>query len=64
MGLLDFFSGNSGNGSGGFGLLDDPRQVGMMNMALGLLSQAGPSTTPTSLGQALGRAGMLGVQGM
>lgn len=66
MGLLDFFSGNSGSG-GGFGLLDnmdDPRQAGMMNMALGLLSQAGPSTTPTSLGQALGRAGMLGMQGM
>lgn len=65
MGLLDYFSGSGSKG--GFGLLDnmdDPQQAGMMNMALGLLSQGGPSTTPTSLGQALGRAGMLGMQSM
>jgi|GEM_PF-6249812 len=64
MGILDYFGGNSGGGSGLLGNMDDPRQVGMMNMALGLLSQAGPSTTPASFGQALGHAGMLGLQSM
>lgn len=61
MGLLDgLFS--PGSGGGLLGDVQDPQQVGLLNMGLGLLSAAGPSTTPVSLSQAAGRAGLLGMQ--
>lgn len=41
--------------------LDDPKQAGLLNLAFGLLSQGGPSTTPVSLGQAFSRAGQQGM---
>jgi hypothetical protein len=39
----------------------DPRSMAIMQMGLGLMGQ-GPSPTPISLGQSLGRAGMQGLQ--
>jgi hypothetical protein len=39
----------------------DPRSMALMQMGLGLMGQ-GPSPTPISLGQSLGRAGMQGIQ--
>lgn len=62
MGFFDSFSSNSGGGL--LGGLDDPRQAGQMALAMGLLSASGPSTTPTSFGQAFGKAGLQGMQAM
>ena len=48
------------------GLLDfatDPQSAMMTQMALGLLSAGGPSSRPVSLGQAMGQAGQMGMQG-
>ncbi len=48
------------------GLLDfatDPQSAMMTQMALGLLSAGGPSSRPVSLGQAIGQAGQMGIQG-
>ena len=59
MGFFDSFSSNGGGLLGG---LDDPRQAGQMALAMGLLSASGPSTTPTSFGQAFGKAGLQGMQ--
>lgn len=56
MGLLDSYM------PSGQGVLDDPSQAGILSMALGLLSSSGPSTRPISLGQALGTAGVQGMQ--
>lgn len=39
------------------GLLDNPNDVALMQMGLGLLQAGGPSRTPVSLGQAIGGAG-------
>lgn len=43
------------------GLLGDPRQMAMLTAAAALLEGGGPSLTPTSLGQNLGRATMAGM---
>jgi hypothetical protein len=40
----------------------DPNKMGLLGAALSLLENSGPSTTPTSLGQVIGRAGMGGLQ--
>lgn len=40
----------------------DPNAMGLLGAGLALLESSGPSTTPTSLGQAVGRAGMAGLQ--
>lgn len=48
------------------GLLDfatDPQSAMMTQMAFGLLSAGGPSARPVSLGQAMGQAGQMGIQG-
>ncbi|MDE2440170.1 MAG: hypothetical protein KGP14_04025 [Betaproteobacteria bacterium] len=39
------------------GLLDNPEDMALLNMGLGLLSAGGPSRAPVSIGQALGSAG-------
>lgn len=44
------------------GVLMDPRAAMMMQTGLGLMANSGPSLTPTSLGSALGKAGMQGMQ--
>ena len=41
---------------------DDPRTRANLAIAMGLLEAGGPSPVPVSLGQGIGRAGMLGVQ--
>jgi len=43
---------------GGF---EDPRTQGLLGAGLSLLQSSGPSTTPTSLGQNIGRAGQVGL---
>lgn len=43
-------------------LLSDPNSLGLLGMGLSLLEASGPSLTPTSLGQAVGKAGMTGMQ--
>lgn len=43
------------------GILMDPRQAMMLQTGLGLMSASGPSTTPVGLGQAIGKAGMQGL---
>ena len=43
------------------GLLGDPRQMAMLSAAAALLEGGGPSLTPTSFGQNLGRAAMTGM---
>lgn len=40
----------------------DPRTQAMISIASSLLQSGGPSLTPTSFGQALGRAGQVGLQ--
>jgi hypothetical protein len=42
--------------------LDDPRTRFNLATAMGLLEAGGPSLQPTSFGQTLGRAGMMGMQ--
>lgn len=39
------------------GLLDDPKTAALLNFGLGMLESSGPSMMPTSIGQAIGRAG-------
>lgn len=43
------------------GILSDPRQAAMLQTGLGLLQASGPSRMPVGLGQALGQAGMQGI---
>jgi hypothetical protein len=43
------------------GILSDPRQAAMLQAGLGLLQASGPSKMPVGLGQAIGQAGMQGV---
>ena len=43
------------------GILADPRQAAMLQAGLGLLQSSGPSRTPVGLGQAIGQAGMQGI---
>jgi hypothetical protein len=43
------------------GILSDPRQAAMLQAGLGLLQASGPSRTPVGLGQAIGQAGMQGI---
>lgn len=43
------------------GILADPRQAAMLQTGLGLLASSGPSRTPVGLGQAIGQAGMQGI---
>jgi hypothetical protein len=43
------------------GILSDPRQAAMLQAGLGLLASSGPSRTPVGLGQAIGQAGMQGL---
>jgi hypothetical protein len=40
----------------------DPRSMALMQMGLGMMGSSGPSQTPVSLGQSLGKAGMQGMQ--
>lgn len=44
------------------GLLDNPQDAAMMQMAMGLLQAGGPSRTPISLGQAIGSSGQDAMQ--
>ncbi|MFM0263332.1 transglycosylase SLT domain-containing protein [Paraburkholderia sediminicola] len=57
MGLFD----GSGDNGGLMGMYANPQMAGLMGMSQGLLSAAGPSRIPVSMGQAMG-AGMQGMQ--
>ena len=46
----------------GSGDPNDPKTQGILALALGLMQAGGPSRTPVSLGQAVGSAGMGGLQ--
>ena len=48
---------------GGPGGFDDPKTLGLLGAAASLLESSGPSPTPVSFGQAIGRAGMTGLGG-
>jgi hypothetical protein len=61
MAYLDPYTPTIG-AAGGAGLLGNPAQAGLLTTAFGLLSAGGPSTTPIGLGQAVGKAGLLGMQ--
>jgi hypothetical protein len=43
------------------GILSDPRQAAMLQAGLSLLQSSGPSKMPVGLGQAIGQAGMQGL---
>jgi hypothetical protein len=64
MGLLDSLFSSDGAGGGLLGNMEDPRQVGMMNMAMGLLAAGGPSTRPIGFGQAVAHAHAQAMQSM
>ena len=49
--------------AGLFDFATDPQSAMMTNMAFGLLGAGGPSAHPISLGQAIGQAGQMGIQG-
>jgi hypothetical protein len=57
MGLFD----GGGNAGGLMGMYANPQMAGLLGMSQGLLSAAGPSRLPVTMGQALG-AGMQGMQ--
>lgn len=58
MGLFD---GSGDNGMGLMGMYANPQMAGLLGMSQGLLSAAGPSRIPVSMGQAMG-AGLGGLQ--
>jgi hypothetical protein len=58
MGLFD---GSGDNGMGLMGMYANPQTAALLGMSQGLLSAAGPSRIPVSMGQAMG-AGMQGMQ--
>ncbi|MFM0292820.1 MULTISPECIES: hypothetical protein [Paraburkholderia] len=58
MGLFD---GSGDTGGGLMGMYANPQMAGLLGMSQGLLSAAGPSRIPVSMGQALG-SGMQGMQ--
>lgn len=66
-GLLDFLSGSGGDpskdptGGGLMGMFANPQTAGLLGMSQGLLSAAGPSRIPVSMGQAMGQ-GLQGLQ--
>jgi hypothetical protein len=57
MGLFD----GGGDAGGLMGMYANPQMAGLLGMSQGLLSAAGPSRLPVTMGQALG-AGMQGMQ--
>ena len=58
MGLFD---GSGDNGMGLMGMYANPQTAALLGMSQGLLSAAGPSRIPVSMGQAMG-AGLQGMQ--
>jgi hypothetical protein len=68
-GVLDFWGGNqpvllSGQPrQGAVSAFSDPRTVGLLSLAAGLLQAGGPSRTPVSTGQAIGQGYLAGLGG-